>query len=90
VVSFGAVKVKEASDRRVIIRGVKAFKITEVKGLSGDMEVKKSAESREVHVLTIKVKPGKAGTIDRTIHVVTDLKADNEIDFKVSATVTAE
>jgi hypothetical protein len=90
VVSLGAVKVKEGADRRVIIRGVTAFKITDVKGLAGDIEVKKSAESREVHVLTLKVKPGKAGTIDRTLRVITDMKKDNEIDFKVSGTVTAD
>jgi hypothetical protein len=90
VVALGAVKAKVESERRVIIRGVAPFKITAVKGVADDMVVKKSAESRQIHVLTVKVKPGKPGAIDRTIRVVTDLKKDNEIDFKVSATVTAD
>jgi hypothetical protein len=39
-------------------------------------------------VLTIQFKPGQAGTLDRTLRVLTDLKEDNEIDFRVHAVVT--
>jgi hypothetical protein len=35
----------------------------------------------------VKTKPGKAGAIDRTLRVITDLKTDGEIDFKVQANV---
>lgn len=88
VVSLGEVKARSENDRRVIVRGVAPFKITEIKGLTKDMEVKRPTESRQIHVLTIKVKPTQAGAIDRTLRVVTDLKADNEIEVKLSATVT--
>jgi hypothetical protein len=88
LLSLGTVKSDSENQRRVIVRGVKPFKITSVKG--GDEVVKvttPTGEAREVHVLTIKIKPGKAGTLDRTLRVITDLKEDNEIDFKVNAVV---
>lgn len=88
VVSLGSVKAKAEAERRVIIRGVAPFKITEVKGLDEGVEVKKPEESKQIHVLTIKVKPPKAGAIDRTLRVVTDLKKDNEIEVKLTGTAT--
>jgi len=87
-VTMGKLKVKGESERRVIVRGVKPFKITSVKGTGTDLEVKAlSKEAREVHVLTIKFKGTKAGVVNRTLKVVTDLKADNAIDVKVNAIV---
>jgi hypothetical protein len=89
LLSLGTLKAATESQRRVIVRGVKPFKITSVKGSDGVVEVNQpTGEAREVHVLTIKVKPGKAGALDRTLRVITDLKEDNEIDFKVNADVT--
>jgi hypothetical protein len=89
LLSLGAVKVATENQRRVIVRGIKPFKITGIKGSDGTIEVTaQSGEAREVHVLTIKVKPGTAGTVDRTFRVITDLKEDNAIDFKVNALVT--
>ena len=86
--SLGVVKAATESQRRVIVRGVKPFKITRIKGGDDSVEVKApGGEAREVHVLTIKVKPGKAGALDRTLRVITDLKEDNEIDFKLTAVV---
>lgn len=87
VVNLGSVKVKSQTDRRIIVRGITPFAIKEVKGQGSDLEVKWQAEARETHVLTIKFKPGKAGSLDRTLKVVTDLKKDNEIDLQVRATV---
>jgi hypothetical protein len=82
------VKVSTQTQRRVIVRGVTPFKITSIKGIDDVVEVKpQTSEAREIHVLTVRVKPGKAGAVDRTLRVITDLKEDNEIDFKVHAEV---
>src|SRR5262245_59620649 len=88
VVDMGAVKANEESVRRIIIRGVRPFTVKEVKGVDGAVVVNPaSREAREVHVLAVKLKSDKAGALDRTLRVVTDLKDDNEIDFRVQAQV---
>ncbi len=87
-VAAGEVKVGAEAERRVIVRGVEPFKIVAVKGTDDAVSVKHGDEAREVHILTVKVKPGKAGRIERTLKVVTGLKADNEIEFKIEADAT--
>jgi hypothetical protein len=88
VVTLGTLKVDGESERRVILRGVQPFRVTRVKGGDDSLTVKtNTAEAREVHVLTIRLKPSKSGTVDRTLRVVTDLKEDNEIDFRINASV---
>jgi hypothetical protein len=84
-VVLGEVAVGGEAERRVIIRGVKPFKITSIKGADGDVVAEFKKEAREVHVVTVKVKPGKAGKISRTLKAVTDLKEDNVIDFNIEA-----
>jgi hypothetical protein len=85
---LGTVKPGEDILRRVIVRGVRPFRITSIKGGDESVEVKAFAEeARDVHVLTIRLKPTKVGVVDYTLRVVTDLKEENEIDFKVSAVV---
>jgi len=81
----GEVKVGEEIERRVIVRGVEPFKILSVKGVDGVVSVKHGDESREVHVLTVKVKPAKAGRLEKTLKVVTGLKGDNEVELKIEA-----
>jgi hypothetical protein len=89
VLALGALRVDGESERRVIVRGVKPFRITAVTGGDADLQAKTSSnEAREVHVLTIRLHPHKAGNLDRTLHVKTDLGGANEIDFQVSAVVT--
>lgn len=88
--ALGTIRASEETQRRVIVRGVKPFKIHTIKGGDDTVQVKsQSTEAKEVHVLTIKLKPKKAGAIDHTLRVITDLKEDNEIDFRVNA-VAAE
>jgi hypothetical protein len=89
VVDLGSIKVASDAERKLIIRGVQPFKITQVKGIDRSLDVRFAPDKpREVHVLTVKVKPGQAGTFDRLLRVVTDLKEDNEIDFRVHAEAT--
>jgi hypothetical protein len=88
-VAMGPVKIKGESERRVIVRGVQPFKITNVAGTDSDLVVRdNTAESKAVHVLTLKLKGSKPGDVNRTLRVHTDLPGDNKIDFQVSAVVT--
>jgi hypothetical protein len=90
-VSLGQVVVNAESERRVIIRGAKPFKITAVKGADDELTVQDSTEdSKPVHVLTVKLKPGKAGDVSRNVRVETDLPDDGTIEFQVSAQVTKQ
>ncbi len=88
-VSLGQVAVNGESERRVIIRGAKPFKITGFKGSDDQLSVHdNTTDSKAVHVLTVKLKPGKAGDLNRNLRVETDLPDDNMIEFVVSAQVT--
>jgi hypothetical protein len=87
-VTLGSVKVQGESERRVVVRGVKPFKITRIEGTDNHLTARDSTtESKPVHVLTVKLKPAKTGELLTTLHIETDLAEDNAIDFQVSATV---
>jgi hypothetical protein len=87
-VALGEVKVGAEAERKVIVRGVKPFKITGVKGTDTVLSVKDSANvSKYVHVLTVKVRSAKAGTLTRNLEIITDLEGDNRIDVSASARV---
>ena len=88
-VTLGQVHLKGESERRVIVRGTKPFKITRVQGTDDQVLVKDNTpEARAVHVLTVRLKASKAGELNRVLRVQTDLAEDNMIDFQVSALVT--
>jgi hypothetical protein len=87
-VQFGPVKVGGEAERRVMVRGVKDFKITGVRGTDGEVLVRDSTkDSRPVHVLTITLKADKAGAVNRTLRVITDLPEEAEIDFEAHGQV---
>jgi hypothetical protein len=87
-VTLGQVRVRGESERRVIVRGVKPFKITRVQGTDDQVLVRDStAESKSVHVLTVKLRAAQPGELLRTLRVLTDLPDDGKIDFQVSAVV---
>jgi len=87
-VAWGPVRVAEASTRRVIVRGLHPFKITGIEGSDGVLKVEDgTTDAKEVHVLTLKLKPDAAGDLNRTVKLLTDLKAENTIAFKVQAQV---
>jgi hypothetical protein len=81
-VILGQVKAGTEGERRVIVRGVKPFKITAVKGTDENLTVKDNTdEAKPVHVLTVKLKADKPGEWSRTLRVLTDLKEESEIEF---------
>ncbi len=88
-VTLGPVKAQMESERRVIVRGIKPFKITKVLGTSDYLIVRDNTlQAKPVHVLTIKLKAGQPGEVNRTLQVLTDLADDNKIDFHVHAVIT--
>jgi hypothetical protein len=87
-VTLGQVKTQSESERRVIVRGVKPFKITEVQGTDNQIIIRENAtQAKPVHVLTVKLKAGPPGDLNRTLRILTDLADDNKIDFHVSAQI---
>jgi hypothetical protein len=87
-VALGQVAVNGESERRIILRGVKPFKITAVQGADDQFVVRDSTEeSKSVHVLTVKFKAAAPGDLSRKLKIITDLPEDGEIDVRVSAQV---
>ncbi len=88
VLNLGEVALGGVQERKVIVRGVKPFKVTRVEGVDELLSVKDSAPgSQEVHVLTVKLKGGKAGDLQRVLRVITDLEGDSEIEFRATANI---
>jgi hypothetical protein len=86
--SLGEVKVGETAERKLVVRGATPFKITAVKGTDAVIEVKQdSADSKEMHVLTVRLKGDKAGKVSRTLKVVTDIKDEGEVEFTAKGQV---
>jgi hypothetical protein len=82
-VALGQIKVGAETERKVIVRGIKPFRITAVRGADKQLAVRDStSDSKPVHVLTVTLKGSAAGDINRTIKVVTDLKEEGEIEFQ--------
>jgi hypothetical protein len=88
MVMLGQVKVGSQAERKVIVRGIKPFRITGVWGLDSQMVVRdSSSDSRPIHVLTVTLKAAKEGPIDRRLKIITDLKEEGEIEFLTRGTV---
>ena len=88
-VSLGQVKAGTESDRKVIIRGLRPFRITGITGTDGQLQVRTTSnESKAVHVLTVTLSPREAGkNLDRRITVQTDLQSGGDIEFQAMAEV---
>jgi hypothetical protein len=87
-VSLGQVKAGTESDHKVIIRGVRPFRITGISGTDGQMQVRTtSTESKLAHVLTVTLNPREPGQLLQTITIQTDLKSAGEIQFNAQAEV---
>jgi len=81
-VSLGQVKVGETAERKLVVRGTSPFKITALKGTDDVLQVSDSTSgSKDLHVLTIRLKGGKPGEVNRTVRLVTDLKDEGEVEF---------
>jgi hypothetical protein len=82
-VTLGDIPMGGEVERRVILKGVKAFKISSIKGGDDQLTIRDStADSKQVHVLTVTFKASKAGDIKSKLQIVTDLAEDNTIDLE--------
>jgi hypothetical protein len=85
---LGQVKAGTESDRKVIIRGVKAFRIVGISGTDNELRVRETAaDSKTVHVLTVTLSPAQPGELSRSIRVQTDLQNGGDIEFNAQAQV---
>jgi hypothetical protein len=88
IVDLGQVKMGGQAQRKVMVRGVKPFRINEIKGADGQLSVvDMTNESRPVHVLAITLKPGSSGDLKRQLRVLTDLAEESEIEFQAKAQI---
>jgi hypothetical protein len=88
VASLGDVKTGAEVERRVVVRGTEPFRVLRVEGVDDELTVKDgTSEAKAVHVLTVKLKPHRAGDLTRTLRVVTDLKDDSRVEFQARAFV---
>jgi hypothetical protein len=87
-VNMGQVKPGAEVERKIIVRGVKPFKIAKIQGTDEHLSVRESsAESKTVHILTVKFKADKPGDMSRKLKVITDLKDEGEVEFEAKAQV---
>jgi hypothetical protein len=87
-VTLGSVKTSSESERRVIVRGAKPFKIVKIENTDEHIVVRDNTQqAKPVHVLTIKFKAGQPGDFTRTLRLLTDLADDNKIEFHVNAQI---
>jgi hypothetical protein len=87
-VALGDVPMGSEVERRVILKGVKAFKISGIKGGDDQLTVRdNSTESKQVHVLTVTFRGVKVGEIHRKLQIVTDLAEDNTIDLEAKGQI---
>ena len=90
-VVLGKIKAGEETDRKVILRGAKPFRIMSIAGTDQFIRVHESnTEAKAVHVLTVTLRPTAAGQLSRVLHVRTDLPTGGEIDLNAQADVVEE
>jgi hypothetical protein len=89
LVSLGELKVGQEVERKVIVRGVKPFRVVGVRGTDAVLRVRDSADaSKPVHVLTIVYKAAQAGEFQRALEILTDLDGAASIDVQTAGRVT--
>lgn len=88
LVLMGNVKAGSEAVRKIIVRGVRPFRIVSVKGTDDQLRVHDDSQQKKmVHVLTVTVRPDQTGMLNRTLFVETDLQEENSIDFTARAQV---
>jgi len=86
--ALGTVKAGAATVRQVVLSSAKSFRVTAITGNDDELSVHDgNPKSRNVHVLTVTVRPESAGTLTRSIRVRTDVPNSSEIELKTSAQV---
>lgn len=86
--SLGDVKIGTKTERKVVLRGEHPFRITAVQGADEQWSVKDTtAESRELHVLTVTLLTKKSGQRAHAFRIQTDLKGEGPVTLVAHAQV---
>ena len=86
VTQIADVRMGDQVERKIVIRGEKAFRITGVE--PGDNQLSladMTPDAKPVHVLTIRFKPNQSGVLHRTLRVSTDLNEEAQVVVRASA-----
>ncbi len=87
-VILGEVKAGTQAERRIIVRSATPFRITGIKGTDAQLAVREAnTQPKTVHILTVTLRPNKAGELERTLRVITDLQGEGNIEFTAKAHV---
>jgi hypothetical protein len=87
-VGLGQVKAGKLAERKVIVRGVRPFRIISVEGTDKELTVRDSTtDSKMVHVLTVTLQPHLPGELQRILRVITDLQGEEAVGFNAIAQV---
>jgi hypothetical protein len=88
VVSLGQARIGDTVERKVIVRDTIPFAIKEIKGTDGQLDVQVATEGRKaVHILIVRLRAARSGTLDRTIQVFTDLNEEREVTFQTKGEI---
>src|SRR5581483_5631416 len=72
VVVLGQVKAGAEAERKIMLRGAKAFRITKISGADAQLQIREdSTEARTVHYLSVTLRPEQPGQLNRHIRVQT-------------------
>lgn len=74
-ISFDVTKVGEEKTLRVLVKGEKPFKITEVRGQADVLKSEYSREPKTTHVVNLTYRPQKAGVLNSRVEVQVDSQA---------------
>jgi hypothetical protein len=81
-VGLGEVKAGKVAERKVVVRGVRPFRIIGVQGTDKELTVRSGTdESKTVHVLTVTLQSQHMGDLLRTLRVQTDLEGEEPLEF---------
>jgi hypothetical protein len=89
-VTLGQITPGSEVEKRVIVRGSKPFRITEIQGTDEVIGAKvqtENEEARPAHIVAVTVKAAAAGEINRTLKIVTDLAGEGTVDLPVRGVV---
>ena len=86
---LGTVPVGQSTTKRVIVKGLKPFKIVAIEGQEDGVTAETPEPVSETHFVTIKWQPTKAGDLKRQLTVKTDLDKDTTIAIPLEGSAVA-
>jgi hypothetical protein len=87
-VNLGEVKAGKVAERQVIVRGIQPFRIVAVDGTDKQLSIRDTtAESKQVHMLTVTLRPQQPGPLQWTVRLLTDFPGQDAIEFLAVASV---